>query len=103
MIKRLKSFIQEHYQENISLDSIAGAFDLSSKYVSRVFKEVEGQRISDYIAACRIDHAKMLLRTTDTSIAEIGSEVGIPSRTTFFRLFKSLEGISPGEYRSSST
>lgn len=103
LIKRLKSFIQEHYQENISLDSIAGAFDLSSKYVSRVFKEVEGQRISDYIAACRIDHAKMLLRTTDTSIAEIGSEVGIPSRTTFFRLFKSLEGISPGEYRSSST
>lgn len=100
LASQIRHYIQEHYRENIGLDSIAYAFDLSSKHVSRVFKESGGQRLSDFITSCRIEHAKVLLRTTNASIAEIGIEVGIPSRATFFRLFRTIEGISPGEYRN---
>lgn len=98
--KRTKAYILENYKENISLDSISEALSVSPKYLSRVFKEATSERISDYITNCRMEHAKMLMRTTDMNITDIGAEVGIPSRTTFFRLFKTIEGISPGEYRN---
>ena len=67
--------------------------------MSRLFKESMNWNLSDYINYVRIEKAKELLRTTNEPIDEIQELVGIPSRTTFLRVFKKFEGITPGQYR----
>ena len=96
---RIANYIKENCQQDIYLENIAHKFLFSAKYLSRIFKQNRGISISDYIAGCRIERAKALLIGTSKSVNEIAEMVSIPSRTTFFRLFKKSEGISPNEYR----
>lgn len=101
IVQQIIVYIEAHYKQDIYLDSISEAMKLSPKYVSRIFKEVTGQNLTDYIAVRRIAEAKRLLAESDMKNDEIALEVGIASRATFFRLFKRYEGVTPQEYRSS--
>jgi len=92
-------YIEEHYAEDIYLEKIAQEMNLSAKYISRKFREATGTTITDYITSVRMAKAKELLANTDLKVTEIADRVGIPSRTTFLRLFKKSEGFSPTEYR----
>ena len=91
--------MKEHYRENLSLTSLSEALGYSSKYLSRLFKETMSWNLSDYIQYVRIEKAKELLLQTQLSVEEIQDQVGIPSRTTFIRVFKKFEGLPPGQYR----
>ena len=99
LIASVCDYIGQHYAENISLTTVAEHVGYSSKYMSRLFKESMNWNLSDYINYVRIEKAKELLRTTNEPIDEIQELVGIPSRTTFLRVFKKFEGITPGQYR----
>ncbi len=92
-------YVKEHYRENLSLTSLSEALGYSSKYLSRLFKETMSWNLSDYIQYVRIEKAKELLLQTQLSVEEIQDQVGIPSRTTFIRVFKKFEGLPPGQYR----
>ncbi|WP_135557188.1 helix-turn-helix transcriptional regulator [Paenibacillus cymbidii] len=92
-------YIDAHYADNLSLDVIADEAGVSAKYISRLYKEKTGINLTDYISSVRIDKAKELLRNTDSNVQEISERVGIFSRSTFIRLFKKSEGITPNEYR----
>ena len=95
----VKSYLDEHYTEKISLDGLAGAFFINKFYLSKIFKDAYGTTINAYILSRRITQAKKLLRFTDMSIDEIGSRVGMNDANYFSRSFKKLEGISPSEYK----
>ncbi|MBQ1349455.1 MAG: helix-turn-helix transcriptional regulator, partial [Ruminococcus sp.] len=58
-----------------------------------------GITINAYISRKKITAAKQLLRFSDKSIEQIGFEIGISDTNYFTRLFKKIEGITPGEYR----
>lgn len=73
--------------------------DLSSKYISKIFKQRMGISLVDYISLVQIDRSKELLLDTNKTIDEIAGSVGINSRVTFYRLFKKHEGISPSSFR----
>lgn len=73
--------------------------NLSAKYISKLFKESTGTNLTEYIQIKRIAEAKKLLATTALKNDEIAEQVGIVSRSTFFRLFKKYEGITPQDYR----
>lgn len=92
-------YIEERYREDLYLEKIADHMHLSAKHISRVFKETTGMNVTDYISMYRINKAKELMRDTNLSISHISEQVGIYSRTTFIRLFKKFEGITPNEYR----
>lgn len=99
LIASVCDYIGQHYAENISLTTVADYVGYSAKYMSRLFKESMNWNLSDYINYVRIEKAKELLRTTSEPLDGIQELVGIPSRTTFLRVFKKFEGITPGQYR----
>ena len=98
-ISRVKSFLDEHYEEKLSLESMASHFFIDKHYLARLFKEQYGVTLVTYLQQVRITHAKRMLRFTDKSIEEIGLECGIGELNYFSRVFKKLEGVSPSEFR----
>ena len=98
-ISIVKSFLDEHYSEKLSLESVASHFFIDKHYLARLFKEQYGVTLVTYLQQVRITHAKRMLRFTDKSIEEIGLECGIGELNYFSRVFKKLEGVSPSEFR----
>lgn len=98
-ISLVKSFLDEHYSEKLSLESVASQFFIDKHYLAWLFKEQHGVTLVSYLQQVRITHAKRMLRFTDKSIEEIGLECGIGELNYFSRVFKKLEGVSPSEFR----
>lgn len=99
IITTIIRYVEEHYGDDLYLEKIAEETNTSVKYLSRIFKQKVGTNLSEYISIIRVNKAKELLRETEIRIEDISNLVGIYSRTTFLRLFKKYEGISPGQYR----
>ena len=85
--------------QNISLDELASRFFLSKYYICRVFKEITGYTVSEYINIHRVQNAKRYLEETDYSVAEISDLVGYGSMTHFEKTFKTYMTIPPLKYR----
>lgn len=97
--KNVKEYIDEHYFEEINLDSLATVFCVNKYHLVRKFKETFGSTVNQYITNERVTHAKELLRFTDYTITEIGTKIGFNDGAYFTRVFKKEEGISPSEFR----
>lgn len=98
-LQLIKGYIDEHYREPLTLDEISNLFFINKFYLTRIFKEQYGVTINNYIQQLRITHAKQLLRFSDLSIDKIGADCGMHDANYFSRMFKRIEGISPGEFR----
>ena len=92
--KILTLVMEDSWQPHLS-----EVFYINKFYLTRVFKEQFGISINNYILQKRITKAKQMLRFTDKTAEEIGLECGLGAAYYFSRMFKSYEGISPGEYR----
>ncbi|MEK5448728.1 helix-turn-helix domain-containing protein [Paenibacillus sp. FSL R7-0331] len=94
-------YIQEHYMDNISLDSCADYTGTSPFLLSKSFKRVTGQNFIDYLTELRIEKAKELLRDTDLKMNDVALQVGY-QQSYFNRIFKKQEDITPTRYRELS-
>ncbi|OCT15342.1 hypothetical protein A8709_14725 [Paenibacillus pectinilyticus] len=94
-----KQFINKHYKEDLSLEKVAEHLQLSTAYLSNLYKKETGQNFVEYITEVRIRQAKFLLKTTDLKIAEIAREVGYADEYYFSKVFKKNVGESPLKYR----
>ncbi|CAM4397658.1 helix-turn-helix domain-containing protein [Paenibacillus typhae] len=94
-------YIQEHYMDNISLDSCADYTGTSPFLLSKSFKRVTGQNFIDYLTGIRIEKAKELLRDTDLKMNDVALQVGY-QQSYFNRIFKKQEDITPTRYRELS-
>lgn len=99
-VDEIKHYIDEHYDEALSLVSIADYFCISAKYLSHIFKEDTNIKLSNYLGRVRMNKAKKLLANSNQRIGDIANLVGIDSHATFLRLFHKYEGLSPKEYRN---
>ena len=98
-VQSVKEYIEKHYQEKITLNLLAEQFFINKFYLTRIFKEQYGISVNSYLLQVRITHAKQLLRFSDLSIEKVGQECGMNDANYFSRMFKKVEGITPGEYR----
>lgn len=98
-ILNIKNYLEDNFQNKISLDELAKKFFVNKFYLSRIFKDEFGTSINNYIISLKITKAKELLRFSQKSIEEIAFEVGIGDPNYFSRLFKKLEGMSPSEFK----
>ncbi len=92
-----------HFMESPSLDSMAKISGYSISYFSKKFHDITGKKYVDFLASIKLNHAKMLLSSTQLSITEITSACGFNSISNFNRVFKDMIGISPSQYRSENT
>ncbi len=100
-IRKIADYIENHISQKILISDIAKYLSITPEYTSRVFKEITGQTIVTYINKLKIKKAKQYLKRGGMSIEYVASMVGIDNIGYFCRLFKKLEGISPGEYKKS--
>ena len=98
-LQQVKEYLDQHYCEKIYIDELARIFYINKFYLTKIFKEQFDITINAYLVQKRITHAKQLLRFTDNPIEQIGCECGIKDANYFSRVFKRMEGITPGEFR----
>lgn len=100
LVEKLKRYLENHYQENISLKMLEDEFFFNASYISRIFKVKTGENYSDYLLKLRIQRAKHLLATSHYSIRQISEMVGFGSSKYFSKVFKDMEGVQPITYRN---
>lgn len=98
-VERTLDYIQHHYSQKITVESLSQLSGLSPKYFGVLFKSIVGIPVNEYLMLFRLDKAKRLLLESKKSVASIAEDVGIPNIYYFERIFKKREGISPGAYR----
>src|SRR5918993_2162828 len=92
-----KHFIDNNYDEAISLSDISNSSLISKYHFIRLFKKTYGRTPNEYLVEVRISAAKRLLKD-GVKIPEVCMAVGFSSTTSFIGLFKKISGITPGRY-----
>lgn len=100
LVRRVDTFIQEHYTERITTKMLAQEFGLVPSYLSRLFREYKGITPNHYIQDIRIEKSKEILVSCPTVMTkDIALMVGYVDSSYFFKVFKKNTGVSPSEYR----
>ncbi|HIZ66698.1 MAG TPA: AraC family transcriptional regulator [Candidatus Blautia pullicola] len=100
-IHSIIQWIRSHYDEPITVDSLAAQYGYHPTYLTALMKKHTGYPVSSYINHIRIFAAKNLLLSGNTlSVREISQMCGISDEKYFMRLFKKIEGITPSQYRN---
>ena len=101
LIRKAAEYIDAHFQENLTLESLARLLGLTPNYFSSLFSKVSGIKLWDYINSRRIEAAMQLLKNeSNLNIIEIAAQCGFNNTANFNKAFKKTVGITPGEYRS---
>ncbi len=98
-IERVKRFIEDHYNEEITLESLASLACLSKYHFCRRFKKETGMTCTRYINWVRIEKSKKLLLDRRLTISDVCYNTGFNDLTYFERVFRSFVGICPSAYR----
>ena len=91
-------YIEEHCYEKINLTDLAQMCFYNPSYFSKIFKETFGKNLTDFIQEKRIEKAIELLKEP-LSIEEIVQRVGFCDKKQFYKVFKKITGVTPGELR----
>ena len=100
-ITEVIAYINNNFNQELTLENVANNFFIDSCYLSRTFKKVVGISFVNYINNIRVMEAKKLLLSSDESITSIAESVGFRSNTHFGRIFKRTTSVSPLQYRKS--
>ena len=92
-------YINSHYMEDISTQTLADLCSINSNYAGQLFKQKMNQTFSSYLADFRIKKAEKLLVDTDMPIALVAASVGYQDYFYFVKVFKKLTGSTPSSYR----
>lgn len=98
-IHAIRHFLDEHFQQPITLEMLAGQFNLSRPYLCRLFRREVGRTIVQYLHQRRVEHAMALLDTTSRRVVDIAMESGFTDLSHFNTVFRKLVGMSPGDFR----
>ena len=93
------NLVNRYYRENRDTSFYADKMHITTNYLNKLVKAALGISVRNYIQKRIISEAKVLLRLTNVSVNEICYELGFEDPNYFIRLFKKIEGISPGEYQ----
>lgn len=92
-------YIEENFNKKISIAELSEIACLSERHYSRLFKKVYGISPAQYIINCRVDHARLLIRSTDATLTEIAYLCGFSDNSAFSKTFLKKYGVSPSQYR----
>lgn len=94
------TYIEENFQNpDLYAGLIADKFSISTKQVGRIVKDFTGYGFSEYLEHLRMEKALELLTNTGESVANIAAKCGFNSANTFYKAFKKVFGVAPGQYR----
>ena len=99
-IKEAINYMEQNFQNNISIEDIAAVCGINRSYFGKIFRNSIGRSPQEFLMNYRMVKATELLKLTSLSIADIGSAVGYENQLHFSRAFKNIYGVSPREWRN---
>lgn len=99
-VAQIKEYIAKNYFEELSLTSLSQMFLVESSYLSKAFKKETNYNLMFYIAKCRIDQAKLLIKEKELTLTEIANLIGYEDYAYFNRVFRKMTNYSPREYKN---
>jgi YesN/AraC family two-component response regulator len=98
--RRICRHIDTRYAESLTLTDLCEAFRISRPYMYKLFRKFEGTSFNEYLTRRRIEAAKRLIAESPSMpLKDVAQYVGYQDQFYFSRVFKSLTGIPPSEYR----
>lgn len=98
-LRQIHSWLEEHYADKITLESLSQQFFISKYHLSREYKKTYGVTLFSDLTARRISHAKSMLRFSADSVESIARACGFQDAGYFIKVFRSSENMTPLEYR----
>lgn len=98
-ISELAAFIRKNCNRNLHMEDFCDRVNLSRHYLIHLFERQIGMPPYRYLHMCRVQHAQVLLKTTDFSVDRIAEETGYSCAAVLIRHFKAFNQVSPNEYR----
>jgi transcriptional regulator GlxA family with amidase domain len=99
-IKRAQNYIEQNYQDKITVEQLASMFALGRRNLERRFKKATANTVVEYIQRVKIEAAKMSLESSRENVNEVMYNVGYTDTKAFRSTFKRITGLSPIEYRN---
>ena len=104
LIEQITALIQEQElfrRKNLRITDLAAELATNKTYVSALLNNLSGETFTSLITRLRVEYAQRLMREhPDMHLDDIAEESGFSSRTTFFRSFKALTGMTPQEWKN---
>ncbi len=97
-VKEVFFFIEQHYNEDISIYDMAHAINMSDKYFCRFFKEVTQKTPNEYLNWYRIECACAKIRSSNDNLSSIAYDCGFNDSSYFIKVFKKYTNMTPKEY-----
>ncbi|WP_054950168.1 response regulator transcription factor [Numidum massiliense] len=98
IVQRIHEYIGNHLGDDLSLTAIGEALNYNPYYLSRLYKQLTGQGLAEYVQEARLEKAKQLLCEGDLTIYDVSQAIGFVSENYFYRFFKKHTGMTPREY-----
>ncbi|XID93813.1 response regulator [Paenibacillaceae bacterium WGS1546] len=98
-IETVRRYIEQNYNENISLLSLSERFHFSPRYLAKMFKEQFQTTIISNLTELRVEKAKSLLIHSEAPVSEVAGLIGYEDENYFGKVFKKQTGLSPMQYR----
>ncbi|MEK5028658.1 helix-turn-helix transcriptional regulator [Paenibacillus sp. FSL M7-1046] len=98
-IRRTADMIHKDCQRPWTLESMSRLAGYSSYHFLRLFRSIMGKTPNRYLSDCRLARAKLLLVSSDLSVAQIADQTGFHQSSYFIKVFKLAEGMPPSQYR----
>lgn len=99
VFEMIERYIQENYQQDISMQDAARTMNYSEAYFCKLFKQCFGKNFTSYLTEYRMEAAKKLLAQPMVNVRDVGKAVGYGDSNYFAKVFKRITGQSPTEYR----
>lgn len=97
---KVQEFIENNYQDKITIDQLSDEFGIGRRTLERRFKKATNNTIIEYIQRVKIEASKKELELSRKTISEVMYDVGYTDNKAFRDVFKKIAGLSPLEYRS---
>lgn len=97
-VRSVVSYLEEHYQDNITIQEISRKLYITPAYLCRLFKRETSKTINEYLTELRIKKAKELLELCQYHLYDIAPMVGYQDIKYFSRIFKAHTGLTPSDY-----
>ena len=100
LVQNVMAYIEQHYMDELTLDELAREMHVSRFYLMKLFKQLTGMTLFDYINEHRIKQAKVLFFLDNgRSVTDVCFQIGFKHLSHFSRTFKKIAGMTPDQYR----
>lgn len=100
IMAQAKEYVELHYMDDLTIDSLAQKFGISTNYLNRLFRNCCGMPGKEYLIYIRVEQAKLYLKNPALTIRNVGQMVGYEDPNYFTRIFKKKTGVTPAEFRN---